>query len=97
MSAKHTSRTNVNSSGGKIPPIPMCEALRDAIQAEASANERSPRDQALQILRYYYRLTDYHPNRWAIDGEAFNQPDLSESDVDSALAEIERLSGDGDE
>ena|ERR1051325_2721439 len=46
----------LDAQGGKLPPIPMSEALRDALFADARRCIRSPRDQVLAILDAYYQL-----------------------------------------
>lgn len=44
----------LDSSGGELPPIPMSEALRDALQADASRCRREPLAQVVAILNAYY-------------------------------------------
>lgn len=47
---------HLNSSGGQLPPIPMSEALRDALQADAARCRREPHAQVAAILDSYYGI-----------------------------------------
>jgi hypothetical protein len=52
------SAIGADASGGKLPPIPMSEALRNALFADARRCLRSPRDQVRAILKAYYECDE---------------------------------------
>jgi hypothetical protein len=90
---RHGSRQNADKSGGKLPPIPMSESLCDALFAEAGEAFRSPRDQALVILEWYFELFPYHPTSLLC---APHEVTGKSKEIDRALSEIERLSEGGE-
>ncbi len=62
MTKPHTKRRRpsrlpeTDSTGGKLRPIPMSTALRDALTGDAQARRREPHLHALVILNHYYGL-----------------------------------------
>jgi len=91
---QHASRQNADQSGGKLPPMPLSDALRKALFTEAYSGFRSPRDQALVILQWYFGLFPYHPADLTCGQTCEPPPRYSADEINRALADIERLSGD---
>ncbi|MEK6322193.1 MAG: hypothetical protein AABN33_10965 [Acidobacteriota bacterium] len=75
---------NLDASGGKLPSIPMSRRLADALEAEASVNLRSPRDQARVIIEMHFGL---------YRGDKIIRAEASDAEVSRSLFEIERMSG----
>jgi len=88
----HASRRNADRSGGELAPIPLSEALREALIFEANRSSRSPRDQALVILLWYFDLFPYHPTDLLYNEPSAVPSEIDAVDIDHALADIERLS-----
>ena len=53
----------LDGSGGKLPPIPMSEALAAKLKDEAEFNHREPRAHALVILQIHFGLYEGDPIR----------------------------------
>jgi hypothetical protein len=49
---------HLDSSGGELPPIPVSEALRDALNADAERCRREPVAHVAAILESYYEIGD---------------------------------------